>query len=113
MLLRIGCQFEYQTPGPTPSLWQVRPRSDVDQRIVGETWEPPAPSRIYLDAQGNAGDRLTLPPGRSLLRYEATVEVPPNFDDADKGASEAAIEELPDETLVYLLPSRFCWPDIL
>ena len=113
MLVRVGCEFEYDTPDETPSLWQVRPRSNVGQRIVTESWEPPAPFRTYFDSCGNACDRLTLPPGRSVLRYDATVDVPPNFDDADKGATEAAIEDLPDEAFVYLLPSRFCWPDVL
>src|ERR1700730_8424568 len=89
MLVQIGCEFEYQTAERTPSLWQVRPRSNADQRIVAEIWEPPAPARIYFDAYGNACDRLTLPSGRSVLRYEATVDVPTTFDDADKGATEA------------------------
>ena len=43
MLVRIGCHFEYETPESTPSLWQVRPRSSVEQRIVTRGWEPPAP----------------------------------------------------------------------
>jgi transglutaminase-like putative cysteine protease len=113
VLVRIGCQFEYQTTQSTPSLWQVRPRPDSDHRIVAETWEPPAPARIYVDAYGNPCDRLTLPPGRSVLRYDATVEVPSTFDEADKGAAQAAIEDLPDEAFVYMLPSRFCWPEVL
>src|ERR1700722_18078174 len=113
MLVRVGCQIEYETAERTPSLWQVRPRSNLEQRIVGETWEPPTSVRTYFDAYGNACDRLTLPPGRSVLRYDATVDVPPSFDDADKGVIQSAIEDLPDEAFVYLLPSRFCWPDML
>jgi transglutaminase-like putative cysteine protease len=113
MLVRIGCEFEYDTVETTPSLWQVRPRSNQDQRIISEVWEPPAPVRSYVDAYGNACDRITLPSGHSVLRYDATVEVPPSFDDADKGAIEVAIEDLPDEAFLYLLPSRFCWPDVL
>jgi transglutaminase-like putative cysteine protease len=113
VLVRVGCQFEYDAPEPTPSLWQVRPRPDGEHRIVTESWDPPAPARSYLDAYGNECDRLTLPPGRSVLRYDATVEVPSNHDDIDTGAAEAAIEDLPDEAFVYLLPSRFCWPDTL
>jgi len=113
MLVRIGCQFEYEAAEKTPSLWQVRPRSDGDHRVITESWEPPAPTRVYRDAYGNSCDRLTLPPGRSVLRYDATVDVPSDFDDADKGATQAAIEDLPDDAFVYLLPSRFCWPDTL
>jgi transglutaminase-like putative cysteine protease len=113
MLVRIGCQFQYEAAEVTPSLWQVRPHPDDDHRIVTETWEPPAPSRTYFDAYGNACERLSLPAGRSILRYDATVEVTSDFDGADKGAAAVAIEDLPDEAFVYLLPSRFCWPDML
>ena len=91
----------------------MRPRPDGDHRIVEETWDLPAPARSYLDAYGNACDRVTLPPGRSVVRYDATVEVPSSHDDIDTNAAEASIEDLPDEAFVYLLPSRFCWPDTL
>lgn len=113
MLVRIGCRFEYEAPEKSPSLWQVRPRPDGDHRIVTEKWEPPAPARTYLDAYGNVCDRLTLPAGRSTLLYDATVEVPSDFDEADKGATQASIDDLPHEAFVYLLSSRFCWPDVL
>jgi transglutaminase-like putative cysteine protease len=80
---------------------------------VSETWEPPAPCRTYNDAYGNTCDRLTLPMGHSALRYDAIVEVTSDFDDAEKSAASVAIEDLPDEAFVYLLPSRFCWPEKL
>jgi transglutaminase-like putative cysteine protease len=94
MLVRVGCQFEYEAAEETPSLWQVRPHPDDDLHLVSQVWDLPAPVRTYLDAY-------------------ATVEVVPNFDDADKGAMALAIEDLPDEAFLYLLPSRFCWPDML
>jgi transglutaminase-like putative cysteine protease len=113
MLVHIGCRFEYEVEERTPSLWQVRPHPVGDHCIVTETWAPPAPARTYLDAYSNACDRLTLPPGRSILRYDATVDVPATPDPVDEAAIQAAIEDLPDEAFVYLLPSRFCWPDLL
>jgi transglutaminase-like putative cysteine protease len=113
MLVRVGCQFDYDATEPTPSLWQVRPRPEGDHRIVTETWEPPAPARTYFDAFGNGCDRLTLPPGRSTLRYDAVADVPATPDDVDADADQAPIQDLPDEAFVYLLPSRFCWPDVL
>ena len=113
MLVRVGCEIEYETAQRTPSLWQVRPRSNLEQQVVTETWEPPASVRTYFDAYGNACERLSLPVGQSVLRYDAIVEVTSDFDGADKGAAAVAIEDLPDEAFVYLLPSRFCWPDML
>jgi transglutaminase-like putative cysteine protease len=113
MLIRVGCEFAYETTGTAHSLWQVRPRPDGGQRMVSTTWEPPAPARIYRDGYGNVCDRLTLPPGRSVLRYDATVEVTSSPDDVDESAAESPLDDLPDEAFVYLLPSRFCWPDLL
>jgi transglutaminase-like putative cysteine protease len=111
--VRVGCEFEFEAPVAVPSLWQVRPRLDGEHRAVSETWETPAPARSYSDAFGNQCDRFTLPPGRSVVRYDATFEVPSRFDDMDENAPAEAIEDLPDEAFVYLLPSRFCWPDVL
>ncbi|MHB8293583.1 MAG: transglutaminase-like domain-containing protein [Acidimicrobiales bacterium] len=113
MLVRVGCHFEYETPERTPSLWQVRPRPDGPQRVVSEAWGPIAPEHTYLDAYGNLCDRATLPLGRAIMSYDATVEVAPSFDEIDKGAAQVTIGSLPDEAFVYLLPSRFCWPDVL
>jgi len=113
VLVRIGCHFEHDSAEATPSLWQVRPRPDGPHRITSESWAPPAPAAVYVDAYGNVCDRLTLPAGLSTLRYDATVEVPAAVDEADETASQARIEDLPDEAFVYLLPSRFCWPDVL
>lgn len=113
MLVRIGCRLDYQVMERAPSLWQVRPRPDGGHLMVTEQWDPPAPTHTYLDSYGNVCDRLMLPQGTSSLRYDATVEVPAAFDPIGKGAAQVPIEDLPDEAFVYLLPSRFCWPEVL
>jgi transglutaminase-like putative cysteine protease len=111
--VRVGCQFEYEAPLAVPSLWQVRPLTDSRHRIVSETWETPGPARSYNDSFGNHCDRFTLPPGRSVVRYDATLEVSSAFDEIAENAKAEQIDELPDQAFVYLLPSRFCWPDVL
>jgi transglutaminase-like putative cysteine protease len=113
MLVRVGCEFEFETAEMTPSLWQVRAHPDGKHRIVSETWAPPASTRSYVDAYGNLCDRVNLPPSRSVTRYDATVEVPPDPDESDEEAAADAVQDLPDEAFVHLLPSRFCWPDTL
>jgi transglutaminase-like putative cysteine protease len=113
MLVRVGCQFEFETLEITPSLWQVRPHPEGEHRIVSQTWEPPASTHTYVDAYGNQCDRVSLPPGRSVMLYDATIDVPSQPDGTDEGAVAVALEDLPDEAFVYLLPSRFCWPDTL
>jgi len=83
--------------------------------MISDSWggSPLLHWRSYLDAYGNLCDRLTLPTGNSTLRYDALVEVPAIFDEVDKEAGQVPVEVLPDDTLMFLLPSRFCLSDLL
>ncbi len=115
MHVRVGCEFRYRAPAPTPTIWQVRPRPDGEHWLLSHTWSttPPLPVASYIDVYGNLCDRLMLVEGENLLRYDATAEVPSSYDTWDKDASQQPIEALPHEALVYLLPSRFCLSDLL
>jgi len=56
---------------------------------------------------------VVLPIGTSIFRYSAGVDVADATEDADELARELAPEELPDDALMYTLPSRYCLPDVL
>jgi len=75
--------------------------------------QPLAHSTSYLDAYGNLCDRLVLPGGDTVLHYDAVAEVDGRPDETDEGAAQVPIEALPDDALVFLLPSRFCLSDVL
>ena len=113
--VRVGCHFEYEAPGPTPAVWQVRARPDGAHQVVTSTWtcQPFVPMRSYLDGFGNVCDRMLLPEGFSSVRYDALVEVPGAFDEVDEAAEQVPVEHLPDSALVYLLASRFCLSDVV
>ena len=115
MRVRVGCEFRYESLGSTPTVWQVRPRADAAQRLTNESWnaEPRLPRSSYHDSYGNVCDRMTLPAGSTVVRYDAQVEVSGEIDEIDKSAREVPVELLPDETMVFLLPSRFCLSDVL
>lgn len=115
MRVRVGCEFGYKAVGPTPTIWQVRPRPEGPHKQVSHSWEttPAVPMTSYVDVYGNLCDRLTLPEGPTSIRFDAVMEVPDGVDDVDFGAPQLPIEELPDDTLVFLLPSRFCLSDVL
>ena len=115
MHVRVGCEFRYRAPGHTPTIWQIRPRPEGPQWLLSHHWvtTPPLPVAPYLDAYGNVCDRLSLVEGENVVRYDATVEVPSGADEVDESAVQAAIEDLPDGAFLYLLASRFCWPDLL
>jgi transglutaminase-like putative cysteine protease len=113
MRIGFGCEFEHRTPATTPSLWQIRARPDGAHHIVREEWSAPTPASWYFDAYGNICDRLTLPEGNSTLRYDAIAEVPSYPDLVNRSATITNIEDLPDETFLYLLSSRYCWPELV
>jgi transglutaminase-like putative cysteine protease len=115
MRVRVGCEFSFGTAVATPSVWQVRPRADPAQSLAYEslTTTPNVPWTSYHDLFGNICNRLTMPSGQMALSYEAHVDVPDLLDDADKDARQVPVESLPDETMVFLLPSRFCLSDVL
>lgn len=113
--MRVGCELRFEAAGPTPSVWQVRVRPDGGHRTLCESWEvrPPEPSTGYRDSYGNACDRVTLSEGANTVCYDATVEVSDEPDQVGGDAPHVPVEDLPDESLLFLLPSRFCLSDVL
>ncbi len=115
MRVRVGCEFQYEASVPIPAVVQVQPRTDGPHRLIHESWEttPEIAARDYRDLYGNLCRRLIIPAGNMTLRYDALVEVPEELDPADPKASEAPVEALPDDALIYTLPSRYCQSDVL
>ena len=113
--VHVGCRFVHRAEVPTAAVFQVLPRADQQVKVSKEQWftEPQRNRHGYSDLYGNACQRLTIPPGRSVLSYDAIVEVPDAVEDADEAAPELAPVDLPDDVLVYTLPSRYCVPDVL
>jgi transglutaminase-like putative cysteine protease len=112
LAIRVGCEFIYDAEFPTPAVLLVRP-DEQSSHVVSETWnaEPAAAHHDYRDVYGNSCRRLTFAPGKTTLRYDATVDVPPTPAETDWSARELPVEELPDDTLLYTLPSRLCPSD--
>lgn len=92
----------------------LRPRSGHAQWVVGERYEvaPWVPAREYVDAFGNLCQRFTLPEGQSTIDVQSEVEVPDHLA-VDMHAHPTPVEQLPDDVLLYLLPSRYCPSDKL
>jgi transglutaminase-like putative cysteine protease len=67
----------------------------------------------YRDIYGNPCQRLLLPSGELVLRYDAIVEVADSWDEISSNEPQLPVEELPDDVLLYTLPSRFCLSDAL
>jgi transglutaminase-like putative cysteine protease len=113
--IMVGCDFTYVAEIDTPVVFQVQPIRPGPAVIEQEQWSstPEIAVRGYTDLYGNPCVRAVLPVGRSSFRYSAQAVVPDAPEDADPAAPECAPGDLPDGTLIYTLPSRFCLPDVL
>ena len=113
--LAVGCEFTFEAQVPTLAVFQVRPGASPLFTREAESWvsTPQLSLRSYSDLYGNPCTRVVLPAGWSSLRYEALVRIVDAVDDADESAEEVSAEQLPDDTLIYTLPSRYCLPDVL
>ena len=96
-------------------LMLVRAQPDGQHTTLYESrWtEPVIPVHEYVDAYGNYCWRFVAPLGRLRLRYDALVAVTKEPDPVVPDAPLMPVEDLPDETLVFTLPSRYIQSDLL
>ena len=116
MRLHVGCRFEHDAATPTPAIVLVEPHSREHAAVLEQSWtsDPLLPSSAFVDLYGNRCTRLELPAGHSVLSYDAVCEIDPNPELVPgSGAAQHRIEDLPDELLHWLLPSRYCESDVL
>jgi transglutaminase-like putative cysteine protease len=112
MRLDAGCEMTLEADADCPAIAMLRPRSGLAQWLVRESYEfdPWVPTTEYVDIYGNLCQRLVIPQGRMRIRVEATVETEA-WIAIDCDAPVTPVAELPDSSLIYLLPSRYCPAD--
>ena len=116
MHIRAGFEIAYDCAGPTPMmlLLSVRPERLPDLLTPQEiTVTPDTPIHAYRDQFGNICHRLLAPAGRTTFTSSFTISDSGLHDEVAIEAEQHAIQDLPDETLVYLLGSRYCETDYL
>lgn len=116
MRLRLGCEMSYDFPQPTPMIVML----NVHYSRVGALERPdylltmPAvPIHSYRDGFGNWCSRLVAPAGRFTLRTDGVIRDDGASDPVAPDAVQHPVEELPAETLLFLLGSRYCETDVL
>ncbi|CAN5254750.1 transglutaminase family protein [soil metagenome] len=116
MLIRAGYEIRYETDVATPMLamLSIHPSRSKDlvtpHRIVAA---PDVPMYDYPDVFGNTCTRITVPAGGLTLSCDFTIHDDGLPDPAAPGAEQHALEDLPDDVLVFLLGSRYCESDRL
>lgn len=111
MLIKIGYDIVYEVPAPTPMVLMlyVHPsRAASLQKPERLVTDPAIPVEDFFDSFGNRCARIVAPRGDLRLTYENVVEDSGLPDPIVADAVQHHIEELPTETLQFLLPSRYC-----
>jgi transglutaminase-like putative cysteine protease len=115
MLLKIGYEFEYEFEQPTPivSVLNVHTSRMQDLVVPDDMMSNPSlPLAQYEDAHGNVCTRLMAPEGRVRLWADGMVRDSGRPDEWAPGARQTPVQELPAETLPFLLGSRYCETDL-
>ena len=114
MLIRVGYDIIFEHPAPTPIIamlylhpsWKLGIRQG-DFLLV----EPLTPVSEYTDVFGNRCVRLLAPAGPMRFWNDAIVEDSGQPDYQNPAAGQHEIYDLPDSTLTFLMPSRYCEVD--
>ena len=116
MHIRLGYTLTYDLPQPTPMLLVVnvhhsRAADLIEPDLVRTI--PAVPVSAYHDSFGNWCSRILAPAGRfvitstGVIRDSGEVEVPLRH------AVQHEVQDLPPDTLQFLLASRYCETELL
>jgi transglutaminase-like putative cysteine protease len=116
MHIRAGFELIYGFPNTTPMILTLTIHYSraadlirADQLVT----EPAVPIDCYRDKFGNWVTRLLAPPGRMRLTADAIVNDSGQAEAVMPGALQHQVQDLPQDTLLYLLGSRYCETDCL
>ena len=116
MQIHVGYELIYNCPQPTPMILVLNVHYSRASDIVSSdylTTDPSIPITAYRDAFGNWCSRIVAPAGRTRLKSSAVVRDTGEPDIVVTSAQQHEVEDLPEETLVYLMGSRYCETDRL
>ena len=111
MWLSTSCTFKFHISDTTPFLFMLRPRGDLNQHITFEEFiiKPNIKIMQFQDIYGNSYQRFVAPPGKLKVKSNARIKINENNNAFGKEFIE--INSLPENVLLYLLPSRYCESD--
>jgi transglutaminase-like putative cysteine protease len=116
MLIGFGYEMTFTCPQPTPMvcLLDIHPDKITDLRRQDPLeMEPGIAHWSYRDMFGNICRRFVAPNGDLTIRSGGLIADSGRPDAVDLDAREVPVAELPDDSLVYLMGSRYCETDLL
>ncbi len=104
--------LDLQTPAAMILMLYLEPARDATVRRAGKLETDPAVEvQEFTDIFGNRCGRTFAPAGRITFRNDMVIEDPGQPDPQSPGAIQHPVQDLPTETLPYLLSSRYCAVD--
>lgn len=116
MLIRLGYDIAFEIPAHVPivALLNVHASRVNDLREPDQMrLEPAVDVEDYVDSFGNRCCRFIAPAGVVRLWNSTLIEDSGEVDAQNPSARELPVEQLPPETLRFLLGSRYCEVDLL
>jgi transglutaminase-like putative cysteine protease len=114
MKISAGYEISYDCSQATPmiAMLSVHP-SRIADLVTPDTIriDPAIPANSYRDGFGNTCHVIHAPAGRITLLADFTIRDSGKPDVVDASAEQLSLENLPVDTLVYLLGSRYCETD--
>jgi transglutaminase-like putative cysteine protease len=111
MFIRVGYELLYQFPQPTPLVLVLNVHYTRAADLVRPDHvvvEPGARVTAYRDMFGNWCSRALAPAGRVRIAGDAVVHDSGELEVATTHAEQIAVHRLPEDTLTFLLGSRYC-----
>ncbi len=116
MQIRVGFEMIYDCPQPTPIIFNTHVHFTRVSDLVSRDdlhFEPPVAQTSYRDSFGNWCTRIVAPQGRLRAWADAVLTDSGAPDPVHPQARQAEVPDLPDDTLLFLLGSRYCETDLL
>ncbi len=116
MRIRIGYELVYEFPKPTPMILTLSVHYSRASDLIRPDHlisNPSVPVVAYRDGFGNWCSRLVAPQGRLRLSADALIQDSGWPDAVVPNTWQIDVQNLPEETLVFLLGSRYCETDQL
>jgi transglutaminase-like putative cysteine protease len=116
MLIQIGYELVFNCAQETPMILMVNVHYTRASDMVTPdhlTTDPEIPSKAYRDGFGNWCTRIVAPMGMICLSSNGVVRDSAQTDVLTPSAQQHLLQDLPEETLVFLLGSRYCETDLL
>ena len=116
MKIRAGFEMVYDCPQPTPMILNLNVHFTRVSDLIGRDdlmFDPPVPIAAYRDSFGNWCTRIVAPLGRMRISADVIVKDSGAPDVLVPEAQQHQVRDLPEETLLFLLGSRYCETDRL